>query len=149
MSAVIASARRLAVGHAKNDNLLAAASATGTASEFDPAIKQIEQDAVTAAEAGDLDRALELLSEGITAHPTRGSLYNNRAQVHRMKTDNAAARADLNKAIEVETSWIEAHLDETGSAAFGAHKHVLQQAFTQRSILNQYVDHTRPPTAQQ
>ncbi len=100
-------------------------------------VKSAEKSAVELAESGDVEKAIEVLSGAIESFPERGSLRNNRAQAYRLKGDAAAARADLDFAIEMENKWLEAHSDSKSSVQWQAHKHVLQQAYTQRAIVNQ------------
>lgn len=100
-------------------------------------MKEIESSAVAAAENGNLPRALALLVDGAARFPTRGSLFNNRAQVHRMMGSEALALADLDTAIKVEGAWVAANAASRGTALHEKHRHVLQQAYTQRAILKQ------------
>ncbi|XP_033763281.1 tetratricopeptide repeat protein 36-like [Pecten maximus] len=81
--------------------------------------KQYEAEGVDAAEAGDLELALNKFALAIQVCPDRGSGYNNRAQALRLKGDVQGALQDLNKAIEL--------CDAKGSAAC--------QAFTQRGLV--------------
>lgn len=101
----------------------------------DDSVRAVEKEAVAAAEAGDLEKALSTLSAGLEKHPDRGSLLNNRAQVFRLLGKNADAELDLDKAIEVESAWIDSHEELKGSAQDKRCRRVLQQAFTQRAIL--------------
>ena len=100
-------------------------------------VKTAEKSAVELAESGDVDKAIEVLSASIAEFPTRGSLRNNRAQAYRLKGDSTAARTDLDFAIDMENAWLLANPELDGSKQWQAHKHVLQQAHTQRAILNQ------------
>jgi len=102
-------------------------------------VKDAEKSAVALAEGGDVDKAIEVLSSAVESFPQRGSLRNNRAQAYRLKGDTASARADLDFAIDMENAWLTANADASGRSHWQAHKHVLQQAHTQRAILNQYV----------
>lgn len=102
-------------------------------------VQAAEKSAVVLAEGGDVDKAIEVLSSAVDSFPDRGSLRNNRAQAHRMKGDVAAAREDLDFAIDMENKWLAANAEASGSSQWQAHKHVLQQAHTQRAILNQCV----------
>jgi len=49
--------------------------------------KQLEIEAVQAAERGQLDDAIKLFDEAISLAPTRATCYNNRAQALRLKGD--------------------------------------------------------------
>jgi tetratricopeptide (TPR) repeat protein len=100
-------------------------------------VKNAELSAVKVAEAGHPQEAVKILSDAIENFPERGSLRNNRAQAYRMLGDADAARLDLDHAITMETAWISTHEDGTNGADWKSHKHVLQQAYTQRAILNQ------------
>ncbi len=115
-------------------------SASGSAvgqSDTPSEVKDAEKSAVALAESGDVEKAIEVLSAAISSFPERGSLRNNRAQAYRLKGDAAGARGDLDFAIEMEDKWLDANSDAKGSSQWEAHKHVLQQAHTQRAILNQ------------
>ena len=46
--------------------------------------QQLERDGVQAAEAGNHEEALRLLTEAVVTAPQRPSPYNNRAQVYRL-----------------------------------------------------------------
>lgn len=48
-------------------------------------VKQMEIDAVRAAEKGELEESLEILNNAINIAPTHASCFNNRAQLHRLK----------------------------------------------------------------
>ncbi|XP_069119133.1 tetratricopeptide repeat protein 36 homolog [Argopecten irradians] len=81
--------------------------------------KRYEAEGVDAAEAGDLELALNKFALAIQVCPDRGSGYNNRAQALRLKGDVQGALQDLNKAIELSSGH--------GSAAC--------QAYTQRGLI--------------
>jgi len=83
-------------------------------------IRGLETEAVRMAECGNLSGALGILEKAIGMLPTDASLYNNRAQVHRLIGDNAAALSDLDQAIRLSGG--------KGKAA--------RQAFTQRGLLH-------------
>uniref|UniRef100_A0A8C8DSF7 Tetratricopeptide repeat protein 36 n=1 Tax=Oryzias sinensis TaxID=183150 RepID=A0A8C8DSF7_9TELE len=59
-------------------------------------VKELEMRGVSAAEAGDLQGALQLFSQAIQILPERASAYNNRAQALRLQGDTAGT---CNKAI--------------------------------------------------
>lgn len=52
-------------------------------------VKALELQGVSAAEAGDLQGALQLFSQAIQILPQRASAYNNRAQALRLQGDTA------------------------------------------------------------
>lgn len=81
--------------------------------------RSLETEAVRMAENGNLTGALGVLDKAVSRLPTDASLFNNRAQVHRLIGDNSAALADLDHAIRLSGS--------KGRAA--------RQAFTQRGLL--------------
>lgn len=58
--------------------------------------KALELQGVSAAEAGDLQDALQLFSQAIEILPQRASAYNNRAQALRLRGDTAGTRHRLN-----------------------------------------------------
>ncbi|KAM6933930.1 tetratricopeptide repeat protein 36 [Xenentodon cancila] len=62
-------------------------------------VKELEIRGVSAAEAGDLQAALQLFSQAIQILPERASAYNNRAQALRLQGDTAGALKDLDQAI--------------------------------------------------
>lgn len=63
--------------------------------------KEMEVEAVRAAEGGRLEEALQLLTTAITMAPAYPSPYNNRAQVHRLRGDITLALEDLNSALHL------------------------------------------------
>lgn len=63
--------------------------------------KTLEQKAIVACESGCYPKALELFAEALNAAPERASVYNNRAQVHRLMNQDNLAKMDLNRAIEL------------------------------------------------
>ncbi|CAG2174153.1 unnamed protein product [Oppiella nova] len=75
--------------------------------------KQLEIDAINAANCAEYDRSLQLLTEAINAAPNRASWsqlligliysYNNRAQVYRVKGNTDLAFQDLNNAINLSS----------------------------------------------
>ena len=83
-------------------------------------IRGLEAEAVRTAESGNLTGALSILDRAVTRLPTDASLFNNRAQAHRLLGDNAAALADLDQTIRLSGG--------KGKAA--------RQAFTQRGLLH-------------
>lgn len=64
-------------------------------------VKELEMQGVTAAEAGDLEAALQLFSQAIQILPLRASVYNNRAQALRLLGNTAGALEDLDQAISL------------------------------------------------
>lgn len=52
-------------------------------------VKELEMHGVSAAEAGDLEAALQLFSQAIQLLPGRASAYNNRAQTLRLQGNTA------------------------------------------------------------
>ncbi|XP_053125315.1 tetratricopeptide repeat protein 36 [Hemicordylus capensis] len=90
---------------------------------FDPELLEqariLEHQGVTAAEAGDVDGALERLDRAIQQLPERASTYNNRAQALRLKGEVASALKDLDVALKLSKG--------TG--------HVACQAFVQRALI--------------
>ncbi|KAM7398984.1 hypothetical protein PAMP_018281 [Pampus punctatissimus] len=62
-------------------------------------VKELEMQGVSAAEAGDLQTAVQLFSQAIQILPQRASAYNNRAQALRLQGDTAGALEDLHQAI--------------------------------------------------
>ncbi|KAM6972876.1 tetratricopeptide repeat protein 36 [Aplochiton taeniatus] len=64
-------------------------------------VKELEMRGVSAAEAGDLQAALQLFNQAIQSMPQRASAYNNRAQTRRLHGDTAGAVEDLEKAISL------------------------------------------------
>ncbi|XP_060928973.1 tetratricopeptide repeat protein 36 [Limanda limanda] len=64
-------------------------------------VKELEKRGVSAAEAGDLQAALQLLSQAIQILPGRASAYNNRAQALRLQGDTAGALQDLDRAVSL------------------------------------------------
>lgn len=83
-------------------------------------IRGLEAEAVRKAESGDLPGALSVLDKAVGRMPTDASLFNNRAQVHRLLGNNTAALVDLDQAIRLSGG--------KGKAA--------RQAFTQRGLLH-------------
>ncbi|XP_008307199.1 tetratricopeptide repeat protein 36 [Cynoglossus semilaevis] len=82
-------------------------------------VKELELRGVSAAEAGDLQAALQLFSQAIQILPQRASAYNNRGQVLRLLGNTAGALQDLDQAISLS--------DGTGRTAC--------QALVQRGLL--------------
>ncbi|XP_037534242.1 tetratricopeptide repeat protein 36 [Nematolebias whitei] len=64
-------------------------------------VKEMETRGVSAAEAGDLQTALQLFSQAVQILPERASAYNNRAQALRLLGDAAGALQDLDQAISL------------------------------------------------
>ena len=83
-------------------------------------IRGLETEAVRIAERGDLPGAISVLEKAVSRLPTDASLFNNRAQVHRLLGNNTAALTDLDQAIRLSGG--------KGKAA--------RQAFTQRGLLH-------------
>uniref|UniRef100_A0A3B5A1K8 Tetratricopeptide repeat protein 36 n=1 Tax=Stegastes partitus TaxID=144197 RepID=A0A3B5A1K8_9TELE len=67
-------------------------------------VKELEMRGVSAAEAGDLQAALQLFSQAIQILPQRASAYNNRAQALRLQGDTAGALDDLDRAVALSGS---------------------------------------------
>ncbi|TPX45778.1 hypothetical protein SeMB42_g01312 [Synchytrium endobioticum] len=82
-------------------------------------LKQLESQAVKAAEAGNVQSALSIFTECITKCDHYASAYNNRAQVYRLMNDDDKALQDLHKAVHY---------------AGNDHK-VLGNAYTQRAAI--------------
>lgn len=59
-------------------------------------VKALELQGVSAAEAGDLQGALQLFGQAIELLPRRASAYNNRAQALRLRGDTAGTCHRLN-----------------------------------------------------
>ncbi|KAM9732873.1 tetratricopeptide repeat protein 36 [Menidia menidia] len=64
-------------------------------------VRELERGGVSAAEAGDLNAALQLFSEAIQLLPQKASAYNNRAQALRLQGDAPGALQDLDRAINL------------------------------------------------
>ncbi|MGI9086339.1 MAG: tetratricopeptide repeat protein [Chthoniobacterales bacterium] len=62
--------------------------------------------AETAFREGKLDLAITLFGEVIKANPKNAMSYNNRAVAYRQNKNYIAALADLNQAIQRESSWV-------------------------------------------
>ena len=60
-------------------------------------VKELEMRGVSAAEAGDLQAALQLFSQAIHILPQRASAYNNRAQALRLQGNTAGTCHKFNK----------------------------------------------------
>ncbi|TSR87295.1 Tetratricopeptide repeat protein 36 [Bagarius yarrelli] len=92
-------------------------------SSFEPnlleQVKNLELKGVSAAESGDLEKALGLFHQAIQILPKRASAYNNRAQVKRLQGHTDSAIRDLEQAIVLSKG--------TGCTAC--------QAFVQRGLL--------------
>eukprot|EP00092_Neocalanus_flemingeri_P021597 GFUD01023427.1.p1 GENE.GFUD01023427.1~~GFUD01023427.1.p1 ORF type:complete len:195 (+),score=75.96 GFUD01023427.1:91-675(+) len=67
----------------------------------DDEIKDLESQAVKAAEAGDIKKALQLFDKVVSLAPDRPSSYNNRAQAFRLVGRPDSALKDLDKAIQL------------------------------------------------
>nr|XP_056716801.1 tetratricopeptide repeat protein 36 [Euleptes europaea] len=85
----------------------------------------LELQGVAAAEAGEVDAALERFGQAIQLLPERASAYNNRAQALRLKGDPAGAMEDLDTALELSK---------------GAGR-VARQAFVQRGLIQRLQGH--------
>uniref|UniRef100_A0A7E4UWB3 TPR_REGION domain-containing protein n=1 Tax=Panagrellus redivivus TaxID=6233 RepID=A0A7E4UWB3_PANRE len=81
--------------------------------------RELEKSGITLAENGTLDKAIEKLTNAISACPSNPSPYNNRAQAYRLAGNIEAALNDLNTAIDLSS--------DSGKAA--------AQAYTQRALL--------------
>ncbi|XP_062860596.1 tetratricopeptide repeat protein 36 [Trichomycterus rosablanca] len=92
-------------------------------SSFDPEllkqVKDLELKGVSAAESGDVEKALHHFNQAIQILPLRASAYNNRAQLKRLQGDTQSAIEDLEQAISLSKG-------EGRSAC---------QAFVQRGLL--------------
>ncbi|KAG2180964.1 hypothetical protein INT43_008546, partial [Umbelopsis isabellina] len=88
-------------------------------SDILPRLQQLENEGVRLAEEQKLDEALDKLSQAITICDYYASIYNNRAQVYRLKGDIDSALEDLNEAMK---------------HGVGQPK-ILRQAYTQRAII--------------
>ncbi|XP_071397820.1 tetratricopeptide repeat protein 36 [Centroberyx affinis] len=64
-------------------------------------VKELEMQGVSAAEAGDLQTALQQFSQAIQILPQRASAYNNRAQALRLQGNTAGALQDLERAVSL------------------------------------------------
>ncbi|KAF0030139.1 hypothetical protein F2P81_016870 [Scophthalmus maximus] len=64
-------------------------------------VKELEKSGISAAEAGDLQAALQLFSQAIQILPRRASAYNNRAQALRLQGNTAGALEDLDRAVSL------------------------------------------------
>jgi len=64
-------------------------------------VKELERNAVRLADEKDYEAAMECLKEALSVLPDRASVYNNRAQLWRLMSDDEAAMCDLDKAIEL------------------------------------------------
>ncbi|XP_061448602.1 tetratricopeptide repeat protein 36 isoform X1 [Rhineura floridana] len=77
----------------------------GAGAAFDPELleqaTELEIQGVAAAEAGDLDKALERFDRAIRLLPERATAYNNRAQALRLNGDVASARKDLDMTLKL------------------------------------------------
>merc|ERR1712106_638522 len=69
--------------------------------EDDAKVKELENQAVKAAEAGDIQGALHLFDKVVSIAPDRPSSYNNRAQALRLAGRPDSALKDLDKAIQL------------------------------------------------
>merc|ERR1712106_104281 len=69
--------------------------------EDDAMVKELESEAVKAAEAGDIKRALGIFDKVVSIAPDRPSSYNNRAQALRLAGRPDSALKDLDKAIQI------------------------------------------------
>ncbi|KAI5646638.1 hypothetical protein NE865_01572 [Phthorimaea operculella] len=56
---------------------------------------------VQLAEAGNLEEALKMMNEGVSAAPERAEAYNDRAQLYRLMQRDDDAMADIDRAIEL------------------------------------------------
>jgi tetratricopeptide (TPR) repeat protein len=107
--------------HYSNYSILSIASliAKEVPSDILPRLQQLEKEGVVLAEEQKLDEALDKLSQAIAICDYYASVYNNRAQVYRLKGDVDSALADLNLAMK---------------HGVGQPK-ILRQAYTQRAII--------------
>ncbi|XP_055903426.1 tetratricopeptide repeat protein 36 homolog [Eupeodes corollae] len=65
--------------------------------------KKLELEGIQLAEQGLLDEAVVKFEEAIKISPSRCSVYNNKAQVLRLKGDDDGALKDLEKALELSS----------------------------------------------
>ena len=99
--------------------------------------RELERKAVAQAEEGDLDGAEATLLAAADACPGRGSVWNNVAQVRRMRKDPEGALEAACKAIELEQAWLEDHKESfKGSRAWDAHRDAVCKALTQRAAIH-------------
>lgn len=91
-------------------------------SEENQAARELELNAVTAANNDNLNEAINLLTKAINISPKCASCYNNRAQALRLKGDLKGAKEDLDKAIALSSGCTKAAC----------------QAYTQRAIIKRY-----------
>ena len=70
-----------------------------------------EVEAISKAEAGRLDHALNLLNEAISKYPQVPSVWNNRAQINRLLSQDEAAIRDLLKAKELLKEYIDPYTE--------------------------------------
>lgn len=82
-------------------------------------LTKLEVQGVEMAEKGDLDGALALFNSVLETEPTFASVYNNRAQLHRLRSDPKSALSDVENAINFARG----------------DRLILRQAYTQRAIL--------------
>jgi len=66
-----------------------------------PQLKELEKQAMLAAEKGDTDTSIQLFGQIISASPNSASTYNNRAQALRLAGRPEEAKADLEKALNL------------------------------------------------
>nr|XP_028563381.1 tetratricopeptide repeat protein 36 [Podarcis muralis] len=101
----------------------------GEEATFDPELleqaTQLEIQGIEAAEAGDLQKALERFDLAIQLLPERAAAYNNRAQAFRLKGNTASALEDLGMALQL-------------SKGVGR---VACQAFVQRGLIQRLQGH--------
>jgi len=67
----------------------------------DAKVKDLEAEAVKAAEAGDVKKALDIFDKVVSLAPDRPASYNNRAQALRLAGRPDSALKDLDKAIQL------------------------------------------------
>lgn len=65
-----------------------------------------------------------------------------RAQVYRLKKELPLALADLQEAVQIENTILEANGASAGSASYKAHQEVLKQAHMQLSLVYGYASKT-------
>lgn len=91
-----------------------------------------EAAAVAAAEDGRQDEARAILDDVCAQAPGRASGFNNRAQLRRLASDAAGAKADLDAAVRLAQAWLAAH-EAGGHPLAEFHRGVLRAALTQRA----------------
>ena len=120
---------------ASSPPVAASATTDAAASPEELRLKAEEKRAVDAAEADDLEGALAIINGVLASEPGRPTALNNRAQIHRLQGNAAAALDDLNAAIDTSGKWL---VDHPAASVMeqDRHRRVLQQSHMQRAILH-------------